>query len=286
MIGIKWSSGRELLAYALFFGALSPWIIGPNLAYSEVRTITASHTYALGDNDSRNDARRLCFLEAKRKVLEMAGVYIQSHDVVTNSELTKSQIISYSAAVLSVETVQEEFSSTNGQLLLMMKVRATVDTDDVRKRFQMIVEDKQLQDKVARQQDQLRELEAQLRRLSVKLNAAPMDSSAELKKERNILIGDIDELEKKKMAASRRIAEEEDKARELTEKIKGFILLKMTKKEVDEILGSPLRSINIWRGPSFYGELWICFEDYLGTGDYRVSGVGSTKDCKPNLVSK
>lgn len=186
--------GISKIAKAMVFIAS---LASSSLVYAEIQILTATHIYAMGDNDSRNDARRLCFLEAKRKVLEMAGVYIQSHDVVTNSELTRSQIISYSAAVLSVETVQEEFSSTNGQLLLTMKVRAAVDTDDVRKRFQMIMEDKQLQDKVARQQDQLRELEAQLRRLSVKLNAAPMDSSAELKKERNILIGDIDELEKK-----------------------------------------------------------------------------------------
>jgi hypothetical protein len=45
-------------------------LIVPTGAFAEVQTITATHTYIPGDNDSRNDARQLCFLQAKRKVLE------------------------------------------------------------------------------------------------------------------------------------------------------------------------------------------------------------------------
>ena len=92
MIGIRWNRSQEMFLCKLFCGVLLHWFLANNVAYAGVQTITASHTYVLGDNDSRNDARHLCFLEAKRKVLEMAGVYIQSHDVVTNAELTKSQI--------------------------------------------------------------------------------------------------------------------------------------------------------------------------------------------------
>jgi len=45
-------------------------LIVPTGAFAEVQTTTATHTYILGDNDSRNDARQLCILQAKRKVLE------------------------------------------------------------------------------------------------------------------------------------------------------------------------------------------------------------------------
>jgi hypothetical protein len=47
-------------------------LILPTGAFAEVQTITATYTYILGDNDSRNDARQLCFLQAKREVLEKA----------------------------------------------------------------------------------------------------------------------------------------------------------------------------------------------------------------------
>ena len=53
----------------------------PSLSIAETKTIYASHEYIMGDNDSKNDARHMCFLEAKRKALEKAGTYISSHTV-------------------------------------------------------------------------------------------------------------------------------------------------------------------------------------------------------------
>src|SRR5262249_47609444 len=135
-------------------------------AEAETQTITATHTYVMGDNDSRNDARQLCFLEAKRKVLEKAGTFIQSHSVVNNMELTKDQISSYSAAVLSVETVKEEVGFNNGQNTLTLTVKADVDTDQVKQLVEAIQADKRLQDSVAKQQQQILQLEQQVQMLN------------------------------------------------------------------------------------------------------------------------
>lgn len=90
-------------------------LILPTGAFAEVQTITATHTYILGDNDSRNDARQLCFLQAKQTVLEQAESFIQSQSVVNNFEFTKDQMTSYSAAVLTVEIVKEDVGLSNGQ---------------------------------------------------------------------------------------------------------------------------------------------------------------------------
>ena len=137
-------------------------------AGAEVQTLTATHTYVLGDNDSHNDARQLCFLEAKRKVLEIAGVYIQSQTEVENLELTKDKISSYSAALLSVEIVKEDFGSSNGQNVLTLVVKADVDMTDVRKRLEVIAGDKGLQDRMDAQQRQIRQLEEQVRQLDAR----------------------------------------------------------------------------------------------------------------------
>lgn len=140
-------------------------------AGAEVQTITATHTYVLGDNDSRNDARQLCFLEAKRKVLEKAGVYIQSQTEVENLKLTKDKISSYSAALLSVEIVKEDFGPSNGQNVLTLVVKADVDIADVRKRLEAIAGDKGLQDRLNVQQRQIDQLEEQIHQLNAR--AAP-----------------------------------------------------------------------------------------------------------------
>jgi hypothetical protein len=62
-------------------------LVLPPVAVAEVQTLTATHTYILGEHDSKDDARQRCLLEAKRKILEQAGVYIESASEVKNFDL-------------------------------------------------------------------------------------------------------------------------------------------------------------------------------------------------------
>lgn len=265
--------GLRLIASLLI---LSTTVFSPVLAAAAVQTITASHTYVMGDNDSKNDARRMCFLEAKRKVLEKAGTLIESSSEVKNFHLSKDQITSYTAAVLSVETVKEDFSSSNGQNTVTMTVRADVDTADVQKRLASIIADKGLQEKIAAQQRQLKQLEEQVRALNTKLGTASADSSTELRKERNVVFSDIQDLENKKLVAVQRIKGK-------TALIKKYIVRNMTAEEVIGILGQPQVNDDRYgdRHRSYnYGERWICFDGEL------VEGVGDNRFCNPNLLTK
>jgi len=128
------------------------------------------HTYVMGDNDSRNDARQLCFLEANRKVLAQAGSFIQSHSVVENRNLMKDQISSYSAAVLAVEIVKEQYGVTNGQTSLTLTVKADVDSTEVQKHLAAIAADGSLQDRIKAQQRQIGQLERQVQQLNERQN--------------------------------------------------------------------------------------------------------------------
>ena len=248
----KWIAVALAVSYAL-----------TGIAHAEVKTITVTHSYVLGDNDSRNDARKLCFLEAKRKILEKAGSYIQSQTEVENLQLSKDKISSYSAAVLSVEIVKEDFGGSNGQNTLTLTVQAKVDMADVMKRLQEIAADKNLQNRISEQQQQIRRLEEKVLQLNEHVNAASVSSAGELRKERNVVFGNLQELENKKLAAIKAIAEK-------TEIIRRYIVKGMTFGEVHDILGSPRSSVNpemvngqccfaIWN----YGELWIVFDNGL-----------------------
>ena len=101
-------------------------------ATAQVQTITATHTYFMGDRDSKEEARALCYMTAKRKVLEQAGVLIESSSEVRNFDLTKDQISSYSAAILSVAVVKEAFEFHDGTNSLTLTVRADVDFEEVK----------------------------------------------------------------------------------------------------------------------------------------------------------
>lgn|SRR5512146_324055 len=240
------------------------------------QTITATHTYVMGDNDSRNDARQLCFLQAKRKVLEQAGSFIQSSSEVKNFDLTKDQITSYSAAVLSVEIVKEEFGFSNGHNSLTLTVKSDVDVADVQKRLSAIISDKSLQGKIEGQQQQIKQLEQQVQALNSRLSVAPVSSTGELRKERNVVFGNIEELENKKLAAANAITEK-------TQVIRRYILARMTKKEVESILGNPRAHTRFNLGSAYgfatgdswnYGELWVCFDP-----SDLVRGIGTDYQC-------
>ena len=110
-------------------------LVLPLVAVAEVQTITATHTYILGDHDSKDDARQRCLLEAKRKILEQAGVYIESASEVKNFDLTKDKITSFAAAVMQVKDTKEEVSFQQGHMTMTLTLKADVDLAEVRKQL-------------------------------------------------------------------------------------------------------------------------------------------------------
>lgn len=231
----------------------------------------ATHTYVMGGNDSRNDARRLCFLEAKRKVIEQAGTFIQSSSEVMNFQLTRDQMTSYSAAIVSVETLNETFGYKDGQGTITLTVKADVDTEDVKKRLAAIANDGSVQKQIDEQQKKLRLLEATIERLGSQIAKTPTSQVSELRKERNVVFSDIAELEKVKIVAKERIDSESDNECEISEKMKRYVLRGMTPAEVEQILGPPFRTQyhgSIWH----YGDSQVFFGEYTAS-DKRVSAT-------------
>ena len=272
-------------------------LILPIGAFAEVQTITASHTYILGEHDSRNDARQLCFLQAKREVLEQAERFLQSHSLVNNFELTQDQMTSYSAAVLSVELVKEDIGVRDGQYTLTLTVKADVDVGQVNTLLAAIVADKSVADRVAQQQQQIREREGQVQTLNARLSVSTSGTASELRKERTVVFENIGELDRIQLVAIQRIAREQETIQQKTENILKYVLRDMTPQEVLSLVGAPVKKGLIsssgfglnW----YYGELWICFNEPLGLEDWRVEGIGRAgpfpnplRVCAHNLLSQ
>jgi len=99
-------------------------LVLPTVAFAEVQTFTATHTYIMGDHDSKDDARQRCLLETKRKILEQAGVYIESASEVKNFDLTKDKITSFAVAVMQVKDTKEAVSFQQGHTMLTLTITA------------------------------------------------------------------------------------------------------------------------------------------------------------------
>ena len=158
---------------ALFFMPLLTMLIRPISVFAENQTFTATHTYILGDHDSKNDARQRCLLETKRKILEQAGVYIESASEVKNFDLTKDKITSFAAAVMQVKDTKEAVSFQQGHMTLTLKLTAQVDLVEVRKQLAARQLDAGVRDTVAAQQDRLKYLEARLEAMQRQMKQAP-----------------------------------------------------------------------------------------------------------------
>jgi len=112
-------------------------------------------------------------LEAKRKILEQAGVYIESASEVKNFDLTKDKITSFAAAVMQVKDTKEEVGFQQGHMTLTLKLTAQVDLAEVRKQLAARQVDAGVRDDVAAQKERLKRLEAQIEAMQRQMQQAP-----------------------------------------------------------------------------------------------------------------
>lgn len=225
-------------------------VLIPGISHAKTETIFANHVYLMGDNDSKNDARRICFIEAKRNVLEKAGTYIESHTQVKNYQLTKDEIFTYSAALLKIETVKEEWKFVGQNMAIDITVKAMVDTSKVENQLSKINQDQNLKHKIKKQQRQLEKLERKFLNLQNKVSSADSSEALVLRKEKNVVFKEINALQEKKIQITSQIKTK-------TKNVLGYIERGMTQSEVKSLVGSP-RSIDCdaWN----YGNVWVVFE--------------------------
>lgn len=183
---------RMVLVGAAFLAVIS-W---PVKSSARPHVIYASYKYIVGDNDTKNDAKRVCFMEAKRRCLEKAGTYIESQTIVRNYKLTKDEIRAYTAAIIKVEIVSELVEFQNETLVIYMTVRAEVEEDELKKKIREIRNDRALQKKIKEQERQLDQLERKIRDLQKKTFLPDALGVSEIRKERKKTFDDLDKWER------------------------------------------------------------------------------------------
>jgi len=230
-------------------------------------SITETCSFVLGDNDTKNEAREVSFVRCKRRLPEKAGSFIQSNVQVTNGKLTKDQVTTYAAAVLSVEVVNERFFFKGESMVLEQTVRANVDIADVKKRLAAIIGDKSVSTKIQGQQKQITDLEKRVEELRRELGSAKTSRAKSIRKEQNVVLGQIDELSKLKIEIMLKIKSASKRVIDLIER-------GMTPSEVRRLAGNP-RSQHVY-GHYNYGKYWVVFNggivQCISTNDNCYSG--------------
>lgn len=122
----KWITRLEMLNWAFLFCLF--WV---GTASAEIRTITATGEYRMGDNDTRTDAKRLALLDAKRLALEQAGTYVEGITEVKNFNLTNEEIRACTAGIVEVMEQATRATMEGETTVVRVDVTTKIDTDTV-----------------------------------------------------------------------------------------------------------------------------------------------------------
>jgi hypothetical protein len=96
-----------------------------------LRVVTSSAEYRMGDHDTRTDATRMAIDDAKRQALEQAATYLESVTEVKNLDVTRDEIRSYTAGVVTVLNQQTSTRLEDGVIVVHVDLTAQVDEHEV-----------------------------------------------------------------------------------------------------------------------------------------------------------
>jgi tetratricopeptide (TPR) repeat protein len=124
--------------FKFFLFALSVVIMNATPSYSATVTFTKEYTYQASDFDSRNSSRTIALETVKRLLLEELGTYLVSETEVKNMQLTKDQVTTYSAGIVSAEIIDEKWDGKT----YWLKANVSADPKEVQQSLQKLIADK------------------------------------------------------------------------------------------------------------------------------------------------
>lgn len=159
---------------------LAGWIgLLPFTALAEIRTITATGEYRMGDNDTKMDAKRLALLEAKRLALEQVGTYLEGVTEVKNLSVTRDEIRSYTAGIVEVTEQAVRTALDGDTTVVYVDVTAKVDTEVVAKQLAELRKNELAREELARVQAEADRLRKELEEKNKELAALKDKAGAE-----------------------------------------------------------------------------------------------------------
>lgn len=135
--------------------------------FAETVTFTKEYTYQASDFDSRNSSRTLALETVKRLLLEELGTYLVGETEVKDMKLTKDQVATYSAGIVSAEILDEKWDGKS----YWLKAKVSADPKEVEKSLKKLVEDKSKTQELEDTREKAEELTKENDRLRKELEA-------------------------------------------------------------------------------------------------------------------
>ncbi len=107
------------------------------ITFGWAKSVTASFTYTMGDRDTKIEAKKIAFAEAKRIAIEKIGVWINSETDIVNGQIANDQIRSYVLGYAKTTILKENFDYPRYTVTVEMEI----DETDLRKHLPQATEE-------------------------------------------------------------------------------------------------------------------------------------------------
>ncbi|HPN98667.1 MAG TPA: tetratricopeptide repeat protein [Syntrophorhabdaceae bacterium] len=132
---------RRSISYSIGIASIVMFILHLTLCYAcaETKTFIKEYTFIAGEADSKLTSRTVSLREVKRLLLEELGTYLESTTEVKDFKLTKDQIITLTAGIVSAEIMEEKWDGKT----YWLKAKISADRESVIKSIDKLRQDRQ-----------------------------------------------------------------------------------------------------------------------------------------------
>lgn len=134
----------------------------PAPSQAAIKVVASQGEHLLGQHDTKDDAIRLATEAAKRDALEQVATYLESVTVTTDTYLTRDEIRSYTAGVVTVVDQQVLTRIEGENIVFHVDLTAQIDTDDVVQALKKLREDADVRQELATLKQEVDQLQQEL----------------------------------------------------------------------------------------------------------------------------
>jgi tetratricopeptide (TPR) repeat protein len=100
--------------------SLIVFLLLTTIAFAENKTFIKEYTYMASDIDSKVSSRAIALEQVKRALLDQLGIYLITETEIKNYQMTKDQITTLSAGIVSAEVIDEKWDGRSYYLKAMV----------------------------------------------------------------------------------------------------------------------------------------------------------------------
>jgi hypothetical protein len=141
-------------------------------ALADIRVVNAQGEYRMGDRDTREDAISLATEAAKRNALEQVATYLESVTVVSDMDVTKDEIRTYTAGLVIVLNQQTSTTLDGDVVVIKADLLAQMDTDEVAQAITALRENEDARTQLVAMKQENEQLQEELNAVNQTLGSA------------------------------------------------------------------------------------------------------------------